>query len=68
MFVIALLVAVFMPVPETPGKEAGATEVTTASEGDIIPVLFGTRDIEGQNVVWYGNIKAVAIRKKGGKK
>lgn len=33
-----------------------------------IPVLFGTRDIDEPNVVWYGHIRTVAIKSKGGKK
>ncbi len=40
----------------------------TAEEGRVIPVLFGTKDIEQQNVVWYGDIKTVAVKQKGGKK
>ncbi len=48
-----------------PGKiEAGAT----ASAGGEIPVLFGSREITGQNIVWWGDTKTVAIKKKGGKK
>ena len=43
-------------------------DVPTAEEGREIPVLFGTRDIEAPNVVWYGDMKAKAVKKKGGKK
>ena len=46
----------------------GEVETPTAEEGREIPVLFGTREIKSPNVVWYGDIKIVAIRKKGGKK
>lgn len=42
--------------------------VPTAEEGRSIPVLFGTRDIKGANVVWYGHLRTVAIKSKGGKK
>lgn len=46
----------------------GDIQVPTAEEGREIPVLFGTRDIDGPNVVWYGDLKTVAIKSKGGKK
>ncbi|MGX1259791.1 VWA domain-containing protein [Sinorhizobium fredii] len=37
-------------------------EAPTAEEGREIPVLFGTKDIKGPNVVWYGNLKTQAIK------
>jgi len=43
-------------------------ELPTAEAGKKIPVLFGTRDIKSPNLVWYGNFRSTAIRKKGGKK
>lgn len=46
----------------------GDVRAPTADEGREIPVLFGTRDLDGPNVVWYGHLRADAIRKKGGKK
>lgn len=46
----------------------GDFNVPTAEEGREIPVLFGTRDIQGPNVVWYGDLRATAIRSKSGKK
>lgn len=70
IFIVALVVSYAMtPKPESQ-KPAGLGDVTapTAEEGREIPVLFGTRHIEGPNVVWYGDFIAVAIRKKGGKK
>jgi hypothetical protein len=70
VFIVALVVAYSMaPKPQTqPPQGLGDVKVPTAEEGREIPVLFGTRHIEGPNVVWYGDIKTVAIRKKGGKK
>lgn len=49
---------------------AGIGEITApiAEDGVEIPVLFGTRDLNGPNVVWYGDLKTVAIKAKGGKK
>ncbi|MEY9717850.1 hypothetical protein ABIA22_000340 [Sinorhizobium fredii] len=37
-------------------------EAPTAEEGREIPVLFGTKDIRGPNVVWYGHLKRQAIK------
>lgn len=70
IFVVALVVSIaMMPKPESqPPAGLGDIKAPTAEEGREIPVLFGTRDIEGPNVVWYGDLLAVAIKKKGGKK
>ena len=43
-------------------------EVPTAEEGREIPVLFGSRDISGANVVWYGDLRTTPIKTKSGKK
>lgn len=70
VFIVALVVAYSMaPKPQTqPPAGLGDVKVPTAEEGREIPVLFGTRVIEGPNVVWYGDLRTTAIRKKGGKK
>ena len=71
-FVIALVALVvghaLAPKPQTQNATVGTVESPTATEGLEIPVLFGTRLMKGPNVVWYGDVKTVAIRKKGGKK
>jgi hypothetical protein len=43
-------------------------QTPTAEEGRELGVLFGTRDIQAPNSVWYGHLRTKAIRKKGGKK
>ena len=43
-------------------------QVPTAEAGREIPVLFGTREIKTPNIVWYGNLRLVRVRKWGGKK
>lgn len=43
-------------------------QAPTAEDGRTIPVLGGTRDLNGPNVVWYGHLRTVAIKSKGGKK
>lgn len=42
--------------------------VPIAEEGVEIPVVFGTRDISGANVVWYGDVRTTPIKSSGGKK
>ena len=43
-------------------------DVPKAEDGALTPVLFGTKDINGPNVVWYGHLKTVPLKSKGGKK
>lgn len=58
-----------MPRPQSqPSPMVGTITAPTAEEGREIPVLFGTRNITGPNVVWYGDVSTKAIKKKGGKK
>lgn len=70
VFVAALVVSYSLAPKAQSQKPAGLGEINvpTAEEGREIPVLFGTRDISGPNVVWYGDLRTVAIKKKGGKK
>jgi hypothetical protein len=70
VFIAALVLSyALMPKPQTqPPAGLGDIKAPTAEEGREIPVLFGTRDIESPNVVWYGHLRTVAIKKKGGKK
>lgn len=51
-------------------RPAGLGDITApvAEEGLEIPVLFGTRDFNGPNIVWYGDLSTQAIKSKGGKK
>lgn len=70
LFVVSFVVAyATAPKPQSQ-KPAGLgdLQVPTAEEGREIAVLFGTRDMNAPNVVWYGDLKTVAIKSKGGKK
>lgn len=69
-FVVALVLAYAMTPKPQNAKPAGLSEfqVPTAEVGREIAVLFGTRDIAGPNVVWFGDLRTQAVRKKGGKK
>jgi len=75
-FIGILVVSMFVSYALTP-KSAYTTadpatiddiQAPTASQGRSIPVLFGTRLIKNENVVWYGDLKTKAVKKKGGKK
>lgn len=73
-YLIILVVSVLVssalaPKPPEP-KPASLADVDapTAEEGRPIPVVFGTVLIRGANVVWYGDLAAEPIKKKGGKK
>lgn len=70
VFVVSLVLSYALtPKPQSqPPAGLGEIKAPTAEEGREIPVLFGTRDLKGPNVVWYGHFRAVAIKKKGGKK
>lgn len=68
--IVLLVIGIAMiPKPKSaPPPGINSIRVPTAEVGREIPVLFGTRKIEGPNVVWWGSLRTVAIRKKGGKK
>lgn len=63
-FVIGLILVATMPKPQgQPPQGLETIKAPTAEEGRAIPVVFGTRLIEGPNVVWYGDISNEAIKK-----
>jgi hypothetical protein len=71
MVVSVILSLVLAPKPKQQDASAAdlqGIDAPTAEEGRPIPVLFGTRDIKNQNVVWYGDFGTQAVQKKGGKK
>ncbi|MAQ09575.1 MAG: hypothetical protein CMQ11_07050 [Gammaproteobacteria bacterium] len=70
LFVAGLVLSYATMPKQQSQKPAGLSEIEApiAEEGVEIPVLFGTRDLNGPNVVWYGDLKTVAIKSKGGKK
>lgn len=70
LFVASLVISYLTrPKQNFDSPKAGTIEVrATATAGGEIPVLFGSREITGQNIVWWGDTKTVAIKKKGGKK
>lgn len=70
LFVASLVISYLTrPKVKYDAPSPGKIEVkAVASAGGEIPVLFGSREITGQNVVWWGDKKTVAIKKSSGKK
>jgi hypothetical protein len=69
LVVSTLLQAALAPKPPAPKPaELSDIDAPTAEEGRPIPVVFGAVLIKGANVVWYGDLEAEPIKKKGGKK
>lgn len=70
--VFALAVGLFyaMPKPQATRSAAGIGEfrAPTAQEGREKPVLLGSKWMPSPNCLWWGDYKAYAVRKKGGKK
>jgi|GEM_PF-885802 len=57
-------------VDATPGQ-IGEKDIPMASHDAPIPVLFGTRVLSQPNVVWWGDVVVIPIRRSsssGGKK
>ena len=68
---VGALVATYamMPKPQAqPPPGVGEVKLPTIKEGQEIAVLFGTRDLPGSIIVWSGDLKIVALKKKGGGK
>lgn len=69
LIVSAVVSYALMPKPPAPKPaELKDFDVPTAEEGRPIPVVFGTVNVKGSNVIWYGDLYTLAIRKSGGKK
>ncbi len=70
--VTTVLSAMLAPRPkmqEAQPGQIGDKDIPMASQDAPIPVLFGTRLITQPNVVWWGDLRVVPIRKSsGGKK
>ena len=69
LFQIVLFVAVELlrPKPEfEDAKPAGLGDFSfpTATEGRVIPLLWGTVRVDGPNTVWYGDLDQIAITEK----
>lgn len=57
------------PKPEKPKPAALEDfDVPTVDQDRDMEVIFGTVWDDDPNIVWYGDLRAVPIKKKGGKK
>lgn len=54
--------------PKPPKVKPGTLDIPKATQGDPIGVVFGTVLIKDPIVHWSGGQRAIAVRKKGGKK
>lgn len=68
--ILAMLASYFLrPKPQNiPPAGIDDIKAPTAEQGRDIPVLFGTKELTGPNVVWYGDLRTDPIKKSGGKK
>ena len=67
--VLLYVAGLLLPQPKGQSPEPGEPgNVAIAQEGAPIPVVFGKPVINAQNVTWYGDLRADAIKKSGGKK
>jgi len=69
--VTTVISALLAPRPK--GQDAkpgqiGEKDIPMASQDAPIPVLFGTRVLSQPNVVWWGDVLVIPIRKSGGGK
>jgi hypothetical protein len=71
-FVAAAVVCYYFApqAPEQKTPPVRDVEVPTAEAGKPLTVVFGTVLLKSPNIVWYGDLKYKAIKKKqkGGKK
>jgi hypothetical protein len=72
MIIATVLQYTLTPKPKVESarpKTLGDFQVPTATEDRSIPIMWGTIDIKGPNVLWYGDLKTTRKRKtKGGQK
>lgn len=65
--IVLFVVSSFLNKPDVENAKPaglGDFQVPTASEARAVPILWGTRDIKGPNVIWYGDLKIVKITKR----
>lgn len=55
------------PKPKTENvrpANLGDFSFPTATQGRIVPIIWGTVKLEGPNVVWYGDLQQIPVREK----
>lgn len=66
--VLSALLAPRPKVQDAQPGQIGDRDIPMASQDAPIPVLFGTRMLSQPNVVWWGDVQVIPIRKSGGGK
>jgi len=65
--IVLFVVSLFMNKPafeNAQPKSLGDFQFPTAVETRAIPIVWGTTDIRGPNVIWYGDLKIIKITRK----
>ena len=69
MFIVSVAITLAMeflrPKPELEGqrpKPLGEFQFPTATEDRMVPILWGTMDIKGPNVTWFGSLRTTRVR------
>lgn len=57
-----------LSAPKPPKLKASTLEIPSSKEGEKIVFVFGTELVKNPIVGYSGNQRAIAVRKKGGKK
>ena len=65
---ISALLAPRPNVQDAQPGQLGDKDLPMANRDAPIPVLFGTRVLSQPNVVWWGQVQVIPIRKSGGGK
>jgi len=65
MVASTVLTALLAKSPAGKASALGDFTAPTAEEGRVIPVIHGTVEIKGSNVVWYGDLRTSRIRQGG---
>ncbi len=71
MFIISVVITLAMeflrPKPDVEGtrpKGLGDFQFPTATEDRMIPIVWGTMDIKGPNVTWFGNLRTTKVKER----
>lgn len=67
MIVLFVASVLLMPKPDLEAarpKGLGDIQAPTADETRPVPILWGTMDIKGPNVIWYGDLSTVKLIQK----
>lgn len=51
---LSVLAAIILPKPKQEKPEAQDLQEPKAEAGKPIPVVFGTKKVQGLNILWYG--------------